>query len=245
MRASIRYCSLSIASPSGQALVGQRWALGAQRSEGTVSITAVVFDLADVLLEFGGVASVSRLSHGRIGAAEFGRLWQSHAADRLYRGLCTPDEFAAAAVAELSLPAAPGAFLEEFRTWLRGPYPGAFELLAEVRTRVVVACLSNTNALDVARFRDEFALGRRFDHCFFSNEIGLRKPERECYDHVLARLGLSADPERAVFFDDSLSCVEGARAVGMRAYQASSVAGIRGHLVALGVLPGDSHAPGV
>lgn len=49
-------------------------ALGAQHSEVTVSITAVVFDLADVLLEFGGVTSVSRLSRGRIGVVEFGRL---------------------------------------------------------------------------------------------------------------------------------------------------------------------------
>lgn len=165
-------------------------------------------------------------------------------ADRLYRGLCTPDEFAAAAVAELHLPVGPEAFLAEFRTWLRGPYPGAFELVAEVRGRVVVACLSNTNALDVGRFRDEFALGHRFDHCFFSNEIGLRKPDRECYEHVLARLGLSEAPGRAVFFDDNLSCVHGARAVGMRAYQTSSVAAVRSHLVALGVLPADSHTPG-
>jgi putative hydrolase of the HAD superfamily len=203
-----------------------------------------VFDLADVLLEFGGVASVSRLSHGCIGAAEFSRLWQSNVADRLYRGLCTPNEFAAAAVAELGLPVGPEAFLEEFRAWLRGPYPGAFELLAEVRRRVVVACLSNTNALDVARFRDALALGQRFDHCFFSNEIGLRKPDRDCYEHVLARLDLFEEPGRVVFFDDSLSCVQGAQAVGMMAYQTSSVGGIRSHLVALGVLPAASPAPG-
>jgi putative hydrolase of the HAD superfamily len=150
----------------------------------TISIAAVVFDLADVLFEFSGLASVSRLSRGRVGTAEFADLWQSHAADRLYRGLCTPDEFAAAAVAELRLPVGPEDFLQDFRTWLRGPYPGAFDLVAEVRGRATVACLSNTNALDASRFRDEFALERRFDHCFFSNEIGLRTPDRECYAHA-------------------------------------------------------------
>jgi HAD superfamily hydrolase (TIGR01509 family) len=109
--------------------------------------------------------------------------------------------------------------------------------VAEVRERAIVACLSNTNALDAARFRDEFALDRRFDHCVFSNEIGLRKPDRECYAHVLARVGLAAQPWRVAFFDDSLSCVQGARAVGMAAYQTTSVAAIRGHLATVGVLP--------
>jgi hypothetical protein len=57
----------------------------------SISIAAVVFDLADVLFEFGGLASVSRFSRGRVGAVEFAALWRSHAADRLYRGLCTHD----------------------------------------------------------------------------------------------------------------------------------------------------------
>ena len=57
--------------------------------------------------------------------------------------------------------------------------------------------------------------------------------------------GLSAQPWRVAFFDDSLGSVEGARAVGMTAYQATSVAAIRGHLAALGVLTAGSGAPGV
>ena len=113
-------------------------------------------------------------------------------------GECSP-AFAAGAVAAFGLTIAPAAFLCEFRAWLRGPYPGALKLIADIRRPALVACLSNTNCLDVARFRGELQLDRCFDYCFFSNEIGLRKPDPACYAHVLWRLSLSASPSRVVF----------------------------------------------
>jgi phosphoglycolate phosphatase len=50
--------------------------------------------------------------------------------------------------------------------------------MADVRVKVPIACLSNTNVLDVERFRRDFRLSEPFDHCFFSNEIGHREPMR-------------------------------------------------------------------
>ncbi len=202
----------------------------------TLPIGAVVFDLAGVLLDFQGAESIARLSNGRVSATDFNRFWTTPLSTALYTGACSPDAFAEGAVEALGLPIDPSAFLREFRTWLRGPYEGAFELVAAVRNRAMVACLSNTNSLDVARFRSELALHHRFDHCFFSNEIGLRKPDPACYSHVLDALGFPTAPERVVFFDDSADCVEGARAAGMRAYQAASVPALVNHLTTLGIL---------
>jgi glucose-1-phosphatase len=202
----------------------------------TLPVSAVVFDLAGVLLDFQGAESIARLSDGRVSAADFSRFWTTPLSDAFYTGDCSADEFAAGAVEAFGLKIDPGAFLHDFRTWLRGPYEGAFELVAAVRTRAVVACLSNTNSLDVSRFRSELALHRGFDYCFFSNEIRLRKPARECYSHVLEVLGFPTAPKRVVFFDDSTDCVQGALAVGMRAYQAAGVPAVLGHLQALGVL---------
>ncbi len=199
-------------------------------------IAAVVFDLAGVLLDFGGVESIGRLSRGRVGPAQFGRFWQTPWADALYTGLSSPEEFAAGAIEYFGLDVAPDDFLAEFRTWLRGPYAGAFELLEEVRRRTTVACLSNTNCLDVARFRGELRLDDRFDYCFFSNEIGRRKPAADCYTHVLECMGLSAHAGRVVFFDDSPECVRGAVAVGMQAYECAGVDALRSHLQAIALL---------
>lgn len=193
-----------------------------------------MFDLAGVLLDFGGVESVARLSAGRAQLVAFNRFWSESAwADALYRGLCTPEAFAAGAVEELRLAVTPQEFLREFQTWLRGPYPGALDLVIELRTHAKVACLSNTNVLDVRRFRDEFDLPAHFDGCFFSNEIGHRKPSPGSYLHVLSAFDLASCPGQALFFDDSASCVEGARRVGMQAHQVSGVAEIRSCLNAL------------
>lgn len=189
-------------------------------------IRALVFDLAGVLLDFGGLESIDELSGGRTGAEAFSLFWsRSRFADELYRGVCSPEEFAEGAVRELSLRVSTAEFLAAFRTWLRGPYPGAFDLLRELRPHYRLACLSNTNLLDVRRFRDELQLHDRFDQCFFSNEMGLRKPEPACYHHVVEHLGVM--PGEIAFFDDSLECVGGARAIGIRAYQCDGIEALR------------------
>jgi putative hydrolase of the HAD superfamily len=200
------------------------------------AIRALVFDLAGVLLDFGGGESLAALSGGRIGAEEFSRFWsRSPWADALYCGRCSPEAFASGAVQELRLPVTSAEFLAAFRTWLRGPYPGAFELLRELRPHYQLACLSNTNALDVQRFRDELRLHEEFDHCFFSNEIESRKPDPDCFRHVLDHLGLP--PEAVAFFDDSSECIAGAHAVGLRAHHCVGIDALCATLRQLGILP--------
>jgi putative hydrolase of the HAD superfamily len=195
----------------------------------------LVFDLAGVLLDFRGVESLHALSDGRIGVDAFGRFW-SHSpwADALYCGRCSPDAFAAGAVDEFALSVSPAEFLTAFRAWLQGPYTGAFELLRGLRPRYQLACLSNTNELDVVRFREELQLDDVFDRCFFSNEIGLRKPDAACYRHVVDALGVRA--EDVLFFDDSRECIEGAREAGLQAYQTVGLHALRATLRRVGVL---------
>jgi putative hydrolase of the HAD superfamily len=198
---------------------------------------AVVFDLADVLLDFAGAESLAHLSGGRFGPAEFSSLWSSPLADALYRGVSTPSEFASGVIAQFGLPVSADDFLRAFGEWFIGPFPGALELVAQVRTAAVVACLSNTNSLDVDRFRAELDIDQRFDYCFFSNEIGLRKPDRACYEYVLEHLGCSQNPSCVILLDDSTTNVEGARAAGLRAYEVRGPAGVRSCLSALDLFP--------
>src|SRR6185437_9634561 len=46
--------------------------------------------------------------------------------------------------------------------------------------------------------------------------IGASKPDARAYRHVIAALGVA--PQECVLVDDELPCVEGALAVGIRAY---------------------------
>lgn len=173
-----------------------------------------MFDLAGVLLDFGGVESVARLSAGRASVAAFDRFWSdSPWAEALYTGTCTPEALAAGAVEELRLDTTPGAFLREFQTWLRGPYPGAFELVGRLRPHAKV------------------------------NEIGYRKPNADSYLHVLGAFGLTSSPGRALFLDDSTACVEGARQVGMQSYRVCGIREISSRLAALGIPLSDAPEP--
>jgi len=86
-------------------------------------------------------------------------------------------------------------------------------LIADLRRRRhVVACLTNTET-EVGRFNRERGLYRAFDRAFLSTEMGLHKPEVAIYERALADLGSA--PGEAVFTDDKLENVTGARAAGM------------------------------
>jgi putative hydrolase of the HAD superfamily len=72
------------------------------------------------------------------------------------------------------------------------------------------------------------------DRYYFSDEIGLVKPEKEIFDYVISDLGVP--PGRIGFFDDTPVNVEGARRAGMNAYEVDGMGELEVQLRALGVL---------
>ena len=96
-----------------------------------------------------------------------------------------------------ALPIEPAAFLDAFRSWPGGPLPGADELVADVRARVPVGCLSNTNAVHWDRHFARWPILDAFDYRFLSFELGLVKPDRELFDRV-ARAAARAARTRPV-----------------------------------------------
>ena len=72
-----------------------------------------------------------------------------------------------------------------------------------------------------------------FDGGLVSGEEKLMKPDPAIYRRLCERYGV--DPAKAVFIDDSLANVEGARRIGMHALHFSSVERLLGDLQALGV----------
>lgn len=200
-----------------------------------MDIRAVVFDLAGVLLDFGGPESVYKMSDRRVGENEFFRFWsEARCAHDLHCGRCTPEAFARHAVRELGLPVTGERFLAEYQTWLRGPYPGAREMLQGLRPKYRVACLSNTDPLNVRRFDEELRLRDWFDECFYSHEMGCRKPDPEAYLHVSNTLGVP--PDEIAFFDDSVKNVAGAAAVGMQACHVTGFGDLLSQLDRMGIV---------
>jgi putative hydrolase of the HAD superfamily len=86
------------------------------------------------------------------------------------------------------------------------------DLIRGLRRNHVVACLTNTE-VEVGRLNRERGLFGPFDVAFLSTEMSLRKPDRAIFDRALSDLGCA--PSEAIFTDDKLENVAGARTAGM------------------------------
>ena len=82
---------------------------------------------------------------------------------------------------------------------------------------VTPACLSNTNELHWNEQQDAAAVRELFVRRFLSHEIGLVKPDREIFDHVVTALGCRSS--EILFLDDNLLNVQGAEGVGLDAHR--------------------------
>jgi len=78
-----------------------------------------------------------------------------------------------------------------------------------------IAILSNMPKEFVPSILKHFSWIQDFDQLYWSCDVHLVKPEREFYE--MAAKGLNLDPEACLFIDDSITNVEGARAIGMEA----------------------------
>lgn len=73
-----------------------------------------------------------------------------------------------------------------------------------------------------------------FDHCAWSGRLGLVKPDRAFFDHLLTQL--EVEPSHAVFIDDSIGHVDAARRYGWSAVHFENAAQAEQDLRALGFL---------
>lgn len=175
----------------------------------------ILFDLGGVLIENNGRQALTAMLPRPLEVQEMWRKWlDSPVVRRFERGESSAQEFAADFVGEWEIALDPATFIGEFATWPRGLFDGAEALLARLKSRHHLACLSNTNAIHWARFPQLHAL---FDSSFLSHEMGHVKPDPEAFQYALAQLGVP--PGDVWFFDDLAPNVEAARAAGMNAFR--------------------------
>lgn len=198
-------------------------------------ITCVLFDLGGVLIEFAGFERLPEMLAVPLEPEEVRRRWIGSPAVAAYeRGAMDDAAFASALASEWNLRVPPGVFLEHFVDWARDFYPGARELVAEVRRSTAVACFSNSNPLHWEKNFRMYGIQDAFDASFASFELGCVKPEREAFDLVVARLGRPA--HEVLFLDDTEINVDGARAAGLQAERVRGVVEARAALVRRGLI---------
>ncbi len=150
------------------------------------------------------------------------------------------------------------AFFNELRTYLRPGTsdkeieyawnaifqnfpPSKIELLKQLKTRYNTFALSNINEIHLAsidkaaqtKFNQQ-AFSNFFHAAYYSNELGLRKPEPEIYALLLQKEGLN--PAETFFVDDKKENVEAARTFGIHAYQLTNRDNLHGLLAELKII---------
>ena len=190
----------------------------------------LLFDLGGVLVEFSVISLLRDLRPDATETELYDRWLDSEAVAAFERGEIEADAFADGFVREWRVDIAPDAFLSAFAAGLKGPFPGAGELLERLRNDHVLACLSNCNTVHWPLIEDFTA---RFDHAFVSHLCGLVKPDPAVFAHVLD--SLDRPPEAVRYFDDSPKNVRAAQAAGIDAYHTVGFAELQRTLGALGL----------
>jgi putative hydrolase of the HAD superfamily len=162
------------------------------------------------------------LTGERMSPEELWRRWLTSPAVREFEsGRSQVDVFADGVRREFDLSISTEQFIQEFGTWLVGPYPGAINLLKRLSDQAILACLANTNHLHWQRVKDEMGIVELFKFAFASHEIGALKPDREAFQFAIDSLGCSA--ERILFLDDNQINVDAARSIGIVSYRVTGI----------------------
>jgi HAD superfamily hydrolase (TIGR01509 family) len=199
-----------------------------------LDIDLVLFDLGGVLIELGDVSSLQEVATV-VGTDEQWREWLASPWVRKFeKGECSEREFAVQVVSEWGLDVAPERFLQIFRDWPTGPYPGTTELMLEVKRSAQIGCLSNTNAMHWRHQSTTWPVLDTFDFRFLSFELGFAKPEKAIFQAVADRVPFS--PDRILYFDDVAVNSDAARSFGFRSEQVRGIDELRSALRRAGLL---------
>ena len=190
------------------------------------NIKNIIFDLGGVILNID--FKQTELAFAELGIGNFNQYYTLQALSPLFEqlelGLVTPkvfyDEFRKLANTSLNnkeIEIAWNALLLDFP-------PERISWLKNISTKYNVYLLSNTNKIHydafIKLFDEQIGDGdfnKYFIKAYYSHEINLRKPSKECFKFVLKNENLN--PKETLFIDDSETNVEAAKTVGINTIQ--------------------------
>ncbi|MGB9801085.1 MAG: HAD family hydrolase [Thermanaerothrix sp.] len=196
-------------------------------------IKAVIFDMGGVLLRTEDPTPRTKLAaqYGLSVSALESLVFNSESSIRAERGEISEQEHWAWVCAQLGLP--PSA-IQDLQTQFWAGDRLDTDLVAfikSLRPHIKTGLLSNawTGTRQVVEARYGFL--DTFDVVIFSAEVGMRKPDAQIFHHTLKQLQVA--PHEAVFVDDLIPNVEGARRVGLHAIHFTHPTSVREAIQAL------------
>lgn len=187
-------------------------------------IKHIIFDLGGVLLNLD--YSATERAFGALGIENFNghysQLQQTSLFNDLETGRISRTEFVAAIqglVPELQL--TEEQIIKAWNAMLLDFPLRRLQILQQLRLYYDLVLLSNTNEVHEEAFNAILmaehtipALGAFFDRIYFSHRVGMRKPDKEIFEHILAENEFQ--PHETLFIDDSPQHIETAKALGIQ-----------------------------
>ena len=174
----------------------------------------ILFDIGRVLVELTGADLIHRFAHTELDDEHIHNTWITiPGVQRFETGLCDEKEFARDVIQFYNLSCPVDVFANHFQTAAERKFDGVDAFLSELGARHDLACLTNTNPMQWPRISEEFGLGQYFPKQYVSYELGLMKPNRAIYEHVVEDTNL--DASEILFIDDNLANCTTAGVVGM------------------------------
>jgi 2-haloacid dehalogenase len=128
------------------------------------------------------------------------------------------------------------AFHRRWPEMLAGAIPGTVDVLTDLRaTGIRLVALSNWSAEMFPIAQERFDFLAWFEGIVISGEVGVNKPDRRIFEHLVERFGI--DPAAALFVDDSPANIDAARTFGLGAIHFTDAKTLRRDLIRLAVLP--------
>ena len=186
----------------------------------------IIFDLGGVILDIDYNRPIEAFK--KLGAGDFKTLYsqQSQASffNKFEKGEITPAQFRKKMrehlpekVTDEEIDAAWCSMLGE----LPSPRIVVLKMLAKMNYRLFL--LSNTNSIHIRAFTkyldDTYGKNlfkKLFEKVYYSSQIGMRKPTKKIFEHVLKENDLKAS--QTLFIDDSTQHIEGAKKLGIQTH---------------------------
>lgn len=188
--------------------------------------------IKNLLLDMGGV--ILNVDYNKVidtfksyGVKDFDKVYtqaaQVEIIDRFEEGKCSCEDFRKGVRNLTGLPLSDEQIDKAWFSMILDLPKDVIQLLGVLKLKYKLFLFSNTNELHIEFLKKDFERQLGFDlfNCvfnkaYFSNEIHLRKPNKEAFEYILHDAGISA--EETLFIDDSSQHLEGAKKVGLNTY---------------------------
>jgi len=189
-------------------------------------VDAIIFDFGNVLIDLDyprvikGFSEVAQKNREEIEEL----VVTAPVLQQFERGMIDPDEFRAEVNKLLGTNMKESQFDKIWNSMLKSITKERMNKVLKIGEKYDTYILSNTNIIHEMAYEEmimeetgRLSLRDFVKEVFYSHEIGLRKPNLNCYELVIDEI--DNYPSRMLFLDDRLDNVESAQKAGMKAVQ--------------------------